>query len=126
MSKIQELAWAAGFFDGEGNASFKRGKRGKGTVKEGHAYTSFYAKVTQKDPTLLYRFQKALGVGRVRGPYKNKGKKGRKASSYYQFVVSSYPDVEKLFNLLGPWLGEKKLRQLGNVLGQYFDRKKRP
>lgn len=58
---VRELAWAAGFFDGEGTSYAHRCKRANGRV-------SFYPSmcVSQKDRRPLDRFAAILG-GNVRG-----------------------------------------------------------
>src|SRR4026208_968616 len=94
-----ELAWAAGFFDGEGWAA-KKNPRGIG------------AQINQADnsgiPVVLCRFQAALGgVGRIGGPVRKPDRK-----DLYHWVVSSQGDVQLVFDLLKPWLGQVKLLQL--------------
>src|SRR5438093_690756 len=57
VADSEALAWAAGFFDGEGHA---------GTViPRGHAFPRFQLVVTQYECTTLERFQSAVGLGRI-------------------------------------------------------------
>jgi hypothetical protein len=105
-----ELAWAAGFFDGEGwaNAVGASGRRTKQP----------YARINQADPNgvpeVLLRFQRALGgLGRVGGPYLEQGRK-----DIYRWHVSSRGDVELLHHFLLPWLGQVKLVEFGQALGR--------
>jgi hypothetical protein len=51
----EELAWCAGFFDGEGASSMSL------NTNNNHSGSNIYVGVTQKNPLLLYRFQKAIG-----------------------------------------------------------------
>lgn len=100
-----ELAWAAGFFDGEGWAA-RKNPRGIG------------AQINQADnsgmPDVLGRFQAALGgLGRIGGPVRKPDRK-----DLYHWIVSSKCDVELLLHLLKPWLGQVKLLQLSCALGQ--------
>ncbi len=100
-----ELAWAAGFFDGEGWAA-KNKTRG------------VQARINQADsngvPAVLFRFQAALGgLGRIRGPTLEPERK-----DIYRWVVSSRGDVEVLLQLLKPWLGPVKLLQLSRATGR--------
>lgn len=60
----EALAWAAGFFDGEGNTSLSN--RGQLTLQIGQS----------GDTELLDRFRITVGEGVVRGPYVARG--GRK------------------------------------------------
>jgi hypothetical protein len=99
-----ELAWAAGFFDGEGWAAKK--KRG------------VQARINQADPNgipaVLLRFQSALGgLGRIGGPTQKPDRK-----DLYRWSVSSRADVELVFQLLRPWLGPVKLLQLSRATGR--------
>ena len=99
-----ELAWAAGFFDGEGWAA-KTKPRG------------VQARINQADPNgipeALFRFQAALeGLGRIGGPTREP-----KRRDMYRWIVSSRKDVELLLQLLKPWLGPIKLHQLARATG---------
>jgi hypothetical protein len=105
-----ELAWAAGFFDGEGwtNAVAQRGRR----------TTQPMARINQADaagvPAVLVRFQSVLGgLGRVGGPYMKDGRK-----DLYRWEVSSRGDVELLHHFLMPWLGNVKLLEFSSALGR--------
>jgi len=99
-----ELAWAAGFFDGEGWAA--KQKRG------------VQARINQADPdgvpAVLLRFQAALGgLGRIGGPTQEPERK-----DLYRWSVSSRADVELVLQLLKPWLGPVKLLQLSRATGR--------
>jgi hypothetical protein len=105
-----ELAWAAGFFDGEGWASAVR-QQGRGTTQP-------QARVNQADPAgvpeVLERLQVALGgLGRIGGPYVDEGR-----IDLYSWTVSSRPDVEQLHHLMLPWLCGVKLREFAVALGR--------
>ena len=58
-----ELAWAAGFFDGEGSTMLKHRRSGHWCRVE--------MSISQTEPTTLHRFKQAVGEGRVHGPYPN-------------------------------------------------------
>lgn len=97
-----DLAWAAGFFDGEGWAN----RVGRGTR----------AQINQAGrtglPEVLLRFQWIVGVGRIDGPDVEEGK-----IDLYHWVASSRTDVERVADLIGPWLCEIKHAQLEHALG---------
>ncbi len=62
-----ELAWAAGFWDGEGSTSIHTQKHSE------HTYHYPKMSIGQVNPKPLYRFQAALGgLGTVNGPYDRK------------------------------------------------------
>jgi hypothetical protein len=105
-----ELAWAAGFFDGEGWAASTR--MGRGDKRRP------MARINQADPSgvpeVLVRFQRALGdLGRIGGPYRKEARK-----DLYRWVVSSRHDVELLHHLLLPWLGQVKLDEFAAAIGR--------
>ena len=95
-----ELAWAAGFYDGEGCTS-SRTKRPRAVLLQ----------VTQKDPQLLDRFRLAVGVGRVYP----------KSDYAFQWAVSAKADVHLVCWLLWPWLGAPKRAQFERVFRLYHD-----
>lgn len=105
-----ELAWAAGFFDGEGWAALARFGRGEQRRPQ--------ARINQAGlhgvPEVLLRFQRAvLGLGRIGGPHVQQDRQ-----DLYHWEVSSVHDVELLHHLLLPWLGQVKVGQLANALGR--------
>jgi hypothetical protein len=107
--KSHKLAWAAGFFDGEGYVGLRHNKR------DDSGWLS--AIVTQKDRRLLERFQQYVGFGRI-------GKPSKTGVSNIAFTNSA--DVLKLYELLAPYLGPQKTEQFMRSFQQWFaNRKKR-
>lgn len=105
-----ELAWVAGFFDGEGWANAVR--------SAGRRTSQPQARVNQADaaavPAALVRMQTALGgLGRIAGPQRLEGR-----IDLYRWEVSSRADVQRLHDLIAPWLGQVKLDQIAHALGQ--------
>jgi hypothetical protein len=98
-----ELAWAAGFFDGEGWA----GKSRRGVQ----------ARINQAGrdgmPAVLVRFQRIAGAGRLKGPQVKEGKQ-----DLYWWVASSRPDVARVADLIGPWLCPVKRAEFERTLGR--------
>jgi hypothetical protein len=100
MSKETEWAWAAGFFDGEGSTSVLYPGKSEGRPE---GYACLHVKVSQKDRRPLERFQAALGMGSITGPYQpgdihcwQKGGKG----------------ANEALELLWPYLSEPKREQI--------------
>jgi hypothetical protein len=97
-----ELAWAAGFFDGEGWAN-----RSGRTVQ---------SRINQSDndgmPDVLIRFRHVVGCGRLHGPVREEGRR-----DLYYWDVSSRIDVEKVATLIWPWLGDVKRAEFLDALG---------
>lgn len=113
-----ELAWAAGFFDGEGwaNAVAQKGRRTRQPQ----------ARVNQASPDgvpqVLLRLQAAVGgLGRIGGPQRQE-----KRIDLYRWEVSSRRDVERLLEMVAPWLGDVKQTQLAQTLGRQALRSMRP
>ena len=97
-----DLAWAAGFFDGEGWAN--RTQRG------------VQSRINQADPDgvpeVLLKFQRIVGVGRIDGPLLKEGKK-----PLYYWEATSRPDVAKVADLIGRWLCPAKRTEFEGALG---------
>lgn len=103
----ENLAWAAGLFDGEG--CFFLGGRKRG----GRVETWIETRITQAHPEVLHRFREALGMGRVYGPY------GRSKSNHrpqWQYVIYGLQGTQATIAMLWPWLGTVKRGQASSVL----------
>ncbi|HEU5287577.1 MAG TPA: hypothetical protein VFV20_04180, partial [Candidatus Limnocylindria bacterium] len=104
-----ELAWAAGFFDGEGwaaSARFGRGEQRRPQARVNQAGTDGV-------PEVLTRFRAALQAGRLGGPYRKTGRR-----DMYCWEAASRNDVELIHHLLAPWLGQVKLLQFATALAR--------
>lgn len=100
---ILELAWAAGFFDGEGGTY--GGERHGATIRVGQV---------EDNREVLERFHRAvLGIGRIRGPYPMRS--GRPQS---EWRVTSWPEVQAVIALLWRFLGSEKREQAKAVLAR--------
>ena len=113
MNNETEKAWAAGFYDGEGNfrcASYRR----KGY---NHVQTALRLTVQQLEREPLDRFCAAVGVGKVYGPYSGKGHR----NEYYQYAIAQRDAVDAL-NVLWPYLSEPKKEQVLAALDQWDSR----
>jgi hypothetical protein len=99
-----ELAWAAGFFDGEGWAA-KNKTRG------------VQARINQADangmPAVLLKFRRIVGVGRLKGPQREEGKQ-----DLYWWEATSRPDVACVADAIAPWLCPAKRGEFEQALGR--------
>lgn len=97
-----DIAWAAGFFDGEGWAN----RSGR----------SVRARINQAGvdgvPEVLTKFQRIVGVGRIKGPVRAEGK-----LPLYYWEATSRPDVTRVASLLGPYLCPVKRSEFERSLG---------
>lgn len=96
MSRREELAWAAGLFDGEGSASNNRRTATTSSIK---------LSVGQKDRRVLDRFHAAVGVGTVYGP---------RAGMYY-YQAHSLESVQAVVAMLWQWLSPVKRGQISDA-----------
>lgn len=109
MVKInrENLAWAAGFFDGEGTIIVrKRAERG--------SWISCTLQLQQIDRFVLDKFKDAVNAGNVSGPYQYP-KNGYNRKPIYNYVVSGHNDVFRVVKELWPWLGPVKKEQARGV-----------
>lgn len=105
-----ELAWAAGFFDGEGSTCLRlhRPKRLGNSPNP-----VLYLCVSQKDRRALDRFRAALGgVGSIYGPDKRAG--------IHRFQVGQRK-ARRAVELMWPWLGEVKREQAIAAIAGYTE-----
>lgn len=89
MTHREKLAWAAGFFDGEGRISITGG-------------SSMVLRVNQAERAPLHRIADVLG-GKVYGPYSN-AKSLPHRKPIFVWSLSSGPEVAKALRLLLPFL----------------------
>lgn len=105
MPANTEIAWAAGFWDGEGCWSQKK-------EQGGYAYP--FAQLNNTSEEVVRRFHAAVGVGKVYGPYTYKGKRSHH-KPFWRW--QAYGDVgrEALDKLL-PFLSAEKREQYEGVM----------
>lgn len=96
-----EIAWAAGFYDGEGCTS-------NSTASGRYRYLSL--QISQAEPTTLHRFWEAVGqIGKVYGPYVREDRPGHHRRHWrYQ---AHNRDALAVIELLLPYLSEPKREQ---------------
>jgi hypothetical protein len=103
----EELAWAAGFLDGEGH--FGRHRR-KGARPGGR----LAIQVAQQDRRPLDRLQAILG-GRVYGPYGPYGQ----TQPYFLWYIQGFERTQATIAMLWPFLSEPKRLQARRALNGY-------
>lgn len=112
-----ELAWAAGFFDGEGTTSAVRQrhhKRPDGTYR--YDYPAVHILISQNhDAAVLHRFKAAVsGIGAIYGPYDRKG------SSSWVYNAVGFERSQAVIAMLWRWLGTIKREQAKRALTTYL------
>lgn len=107
-----EIAWAAGFYDGEGSTTTES-REGK--------WFSVRVSIFQVDRRALDRFKAAVGEGTIRGPYNRGLGKKTKWKPYYQYAAAG-PAAKRVIEKLWPYLGEVKKEQARLVITNYMNR----
>lgn len=109
MSRETDLAWAAGFWDGEGCVSLTYRQFSETTPK----IPRMVVQVSQIDTRVLERFQRIVGYGNILGPYKPKTKN---SSPYWVWRVEGGLHLQAIRDMLYPYLDEVKLNQMDEAL----------
>ena len=99
-----ELAWAAGFFDGEGTVHLSAHKGSPGGA-------SVHTSVHQVDRRPLERFQAAVGVGKIYGPRPNPPNR-----PISMFQTTTFEAGQALIAMLWRFLSAPKREQARQVL----------
>lgn len=97
-----EIAWLAGFFEGEGSVGIYERKSGAGCF--------VCLKISQQNSESLVKCYDITKMGNVQGPYKTK------TGSIMFWSVSKMGDVYKIIKLIYPWLSERRQTQCDVVL----------
>jgi len=104
MSTEQEIAWAAGLFEGEGclNSYARKGKGSRGVQ----------VRLAMTDRDAVDRFAAIVGVGSVHGPRIKKA--GQKP--IFEWYVQDATEVQQVIELLLPWLCARRSERAREVL----------
>lgn len=103
-----ELAWAAGFFDGEGNV------RAKPNRQHARVYYHPVVFIPQIDPQVLERFRSAVGLGKVTGPW-NRSRYAPNRQDQWYYEAYSFERTQAVVAMLWKWLSPVKREQVRAV-----------
>jgi hypothetical protein len=105
MRSHEELAWAAGFVDGDGTIAYNPG-----------GYVSLHSGGV--DPEPLLRLQDAVGCGNVTGPYdrRHPDRWSKRPQFYFQAYAGGDCAVAKLWFALGAAKREQALAALNKLI----------
>lgn len=106
----EELAWAAGLYDGEGCTTYKSSTNRQPVMS-----------ISQNNPFVLKRFKQAVGVGEVYGPYVRKGKPNTRP--IWNWQSGGFETTQVTIAMIWQWLSPQKREQAVKVFGQYRGRK---
>lgn len=105
-----EVAWAAGFFDGEGYVGCSLRLNGSGK-----RFRRIDVQITQIDPEVLGRFRDAVGVGKVYGPYLSP----RRINPMWKYGIGSAGGVMHVLEVLRPYLCSIKTKQAEEAIRSF-------
>ena len=97
----QEIAWAAGLFEGEGCFSLQRRSTNPGSC-------NLRAALRMVDEDVVRAFAEIIGVGRVSGP---------SSKQMWEWKASG-EEAEQTYALLGPWLHSRRRARYVELLEQ--------
>lgn len=111
LNRTTELAWVAGFFDGEGYIG-ANGVPGRRTIEISIAQAS-----AGELPTTLSRVARVMGVGSLRGPRMLPNPWSKLPQ--YVWCANAFEDVQVATATLWRWLGPVKRAQAREALLRY-------
>src|SRR2546428_6769924 len=104
----EDLAWAAGFFDGEGHV---------GAARKGERRLDLYLSISQVDRRVLDRFRSAVACGRVVGPYMHPVSKARgNEQPRYYFQTQRFESIQHIIAAMWAFLSPVKREQAMGAL----------
>jgi hypothetical protein len=115
MGRIDtEVAWCAGFFDGEGHVSYHRGYPSSSTSR---VSPQIYANIPQCSDNIevLEFFQSVIGFGQIKGPFSMPNSKRTQHKVHY-----GKNEIEPLFLILRPYLRKEKTFDFQRALMAYM------
>ena len=106
----EELAWAAGFYDGEGGLYFKQNQ----TKVRGLLLV-----IGQTDIRPLHRFQEAVGgLGKI---YERSKPKSVKHKQAWVYCVGHFEVVQAVVAMMWPFMSAPKREQAVKALARYHE-----
>ena len=106
-----DLAWAAGFFDGEGSTYLNHIHRNSASRRPNGNLRVKIGQSGEDGRVVLERFRAAVGVGVIRGPYKLSGNR----QVVFAFDASG-DDALRVLEQLDPYLSQPKRYQAVDVI----------
>lgn len=103
MPRREQLAWAAGFFDGEGSIGLYKNKRG----------LMLHMDIGQANPYVLEKFLSVVGLGSVTGP---RPRKNPNHSPHWSWDATGFEKCQAVIALLWIWLSPVKRAQAAAAL----------
>lgn len=110
MSRTHMLAWAAGFFDGEGFVTIQE----RNSTVAGKRYRGYYLRVGLKHvaPAPIYELQKLFG-GTIRIEQRKNSKDGCNRKDIHVWTLSCQQAKEALIQMMPYFINKNKVAELG-------------
>lgn len=105
-SREEEIAWAAGLFEGEGCVSSEQNG-------------SLVLMLKNTDHEVVDRFDQIVRYGTLYGPYRNSERDGHKRKPFWVWTVRG-TDAYDAMQLLAPWLSKRRLSRALEITGLRF------
>jgi hypothetical protein len=96
VASAQEIAWAAGLFDGEGSIT--------------HTDRDLQLLLKNTDVELVRRFAAIVERGRVYGPYTHESRDGYRRKPFWMWLAKG-DAAHDVVDLLASWLSQRRLEQ---------------
>lgn len=109
MRNREELAWAAGLFDGEGWI-------GAQVQSKRHHLRHLRVAISMNTPDVLHRFHAVIGLGNVIGPHSA----GRK-NPIWKWQVNTFEQSQAVVAFLWRWLSEPKRIQSSRAMNEMIE-----
>jgi hypothetical protein len=104
-TREEEIAWAAGIFEGEGCVTEVEGR--------------FTLKVNNTDEWVILRFAEIVRLGSTYGPYRNSEKDGHRRKPFWVWTAAAENAMD-VMQMLAPWLSERRLERARELTGISF------
>jgi hypothetical protein len=104
-TRDEEIAWAAGFFEGEGCISETGGQ--------------FTLRLNNTDEEAIRRFDDYVQLGRIYGPYANTVSDGYRRRAFWSWAAYGWQAFD-VMNLLAPHLSTRRLARARELTGLSF------
>lgn len=115
----EDLAWAAGFFEGEGYVGLhlRHDPNAVSLAAKQQVYATLVFEVGQVNPEPILRLSLIFApLGYVSKPYKN----SKSSTSSIRFRANTFEHVQAFVAMLWYWLSAKKREQAANALKGYL------
>ena len=102
-----EIAWAAGFFEGEGCIS-----------RHSKTNNRWALQMASTDKDVIEKFVNIVGIGKLYGPYqqRQRTKDGSLVKPLWRWSCADKASILKFANTIGPFLGERRTSALQKAL----------